>query len=238
MMKKTLVFTAVIALLVPCVFAGTMGTINEAVDKKMREINSGNKTGQNVQEIKFKKATPTPVATNVITPQQVGYVGTLSILNISAGIFQGGIIGMTIGLAGYSQSMNRNIDPVIYGSVIGTVTGATLAVALSVAETITGKYYMSDDYGFDLLGGFVMGSMLGAAAGTLNWQRTGHLENISEGAGWGALGGSIAGLILGTVESFFVPENIRGGSFYDGGTHASVLQTGYGTTILAYNFSY
>lgn len=236
-MKKAVILTVIIGLLVPCAFAGTMGEINDAVEKKMREINSSGKSGQNVTEIKFKRATPTPVSTSTITPDKVGAIGTLSALNIAGGIFEGGIIGMTIGLAGYSQSMNRNIDPVIYGSLAGTLVGAVLGAGLSVAQTITGRYSMSDDYGLDLLGGLFIGSAIGSAAGILNWQRTGHMENVSEGCGWGALAGTIASAVVATVECF-LPENVRGGSMYDGGTHASIIDTGNGTTVIALNLTY
>jgi hypothetical protein len=237
-MKKTLVLTAIMLIFVPCIFAGTLGVINEAVEKKMREINNSGKTGQNVQEIKFKRGGVQPVAEATVTAEKIGYIGTLSALNITAGIFEGGILGMSVGLIGYSQSLNRNIDPVIYGSVIGTVTGAVCAVGLSVAQTITGRFSMSDDFGLDIFGGMLVGASVGAAGGVLNWQRTGHSENISEGAGWGALGGSVAGLIVAIVESI-MPEALRGGGGTpETGSHASIIQTSGSTTVLCYNFKY
>lgn len=237
-MKKALVLSAVLVLLVPCIFAGTMGNINAEVERKMNEINKSGKTGQNVQEIKFKKRGVEPVGTATPPPAKAGYIATLSALNITAGIFEGGILGMTVGLIGYSQSMNRNIDPVIYGSVIGTVAGAVAAVGLSVAETITGRFYMSDDYGLNIFGGVIIGTTIGAAAGTINWQRTGHMENISEGAGYGAATGAMAGLVLAVIETV-LPENLRGGGMTgDGGSHASIIYPYAGTAVLCYNFKY
>jgi hypothetical protein len=237
-MKKALVLMAVIVLFVPCIYAGVMGTINDDVEKMMRQINSSGKTGQNVQEIKFKRKTNEPAAAATETPVKIGFIGTLSALNITAGIFEGGILGMTVGLVGYSQSLNRNINPVIYGSVIGTITGAVAAAGLSVAETITGRYSMSDDYGLDIFGGMLVGVAIGSAAGVLNWQRTGHMENVSEGAGYGVTVGALGGLAVAIAETF-MPESLRGGGgTYDTGSHASLIAPYCGTTVLCYNFKY
>ena len=118
------------------------------------------------------------------------------------------------------------------------MAGAASAIGLSVAETITGRYSMSDDYGYDIFGGMLVGVAVGGAAGAINWQRTGHLENVSEGMGYGAVIGALGGLATAIGETF-LPESLRGGGgTYDTGSHALLLQPYSGTTVLCYNFKY
>ena len=69
-MKKALVLMAVMVLFVPCIYASTMSNIMDDVDKAMNRINTSGKTGQNVQEIKFKRRGVEPVAGAAVTPRK------------------------------------------------------------------------------------------------------------------------------------------------------------------------
>lgn len=232
-MKKVTVLAAMLALVISPVFAGVAGTIDQDVQKEMDRIKNSGGNGQFVNEINYQKAAPQQTTTTEAMP--TGHVGTLSALNIIGGIFEGGLVGTGCGLLGYSQTMNRDNRPLINGAVAGTISGASLSVILSVVE-IQSRRTAADYFGYDILGGLGMGAVLGAAGGTISYERTRHLENISEGVGYGVAVGSAAGFILGLVE-FLLPESISGGSVI-GGTHAYINQLDANTTVLSCNIPY
>jgi ABC-type Fe3+-siderophore transport system permease subunit len=234
MKKLVILLFAAVVLSVPCL-ADTMGSINDAVDKKMKDINSSGKTGPFVNEIKINKNAKTETAPAEESPKS-GYIATLSALNIVGGIFEGGVVGTGCGLIGYSQSFNRDTKPLINGAIIGTASGATLAAVLSFVQLGTSRQSSSDDLGFDIIGGTLMGGLLGSAGGVISWGKTTDMENISEGTGYGIAIGSICGLIMGIVESL-LPEGLRGGQTIQGGSHAYIQQLD-GTTIVSCNIQY
>lgn len=235
-MKQVLAIAVISFFIIPAAYAATAGSINDAVEKKMREINASGKTGPFVEEIKMKRGSRQETTT-VATNDKSNYIGTLSALNIVGGIFEGGVLGTGIGLIGYSQSMNRDTKPLINGAIIGTVAGAVLGVTLSLVELGTQRHSASDDMGFDIAGGTIVGAALGSAGGIISWGKTKDLENISEGTGYGIAIGALCGMILGIVESF-IPENIRGGETIQGGSHAFIRQLDANTTVLSCNFTY
>jgi hypothetical protein len=233
-MRKVAVLAITIAMIAPCIFAGVAGTIDQEVQKKMDAIKNSKSTGPYVDEIKFKKAVPEQAPVAEAAPS--GYMGSLSALNIMGGVFEGGVIGTGCGLIGYSQTKNRDANPLINGAIAGTISGASMAVILSIVELSSKRLSSSDDFGFDIMGGLVMGGVLGAAGGTISYGKTTHSENISEGVGYGIAAGSIAGLIIGVVE-FLLPESVRGGPSI-GGTHAYIMQLDADTTVISCNIKY
>jgi hypothetical protein len=189
-----------------------MSIIQQKVQQELDQISRNGKSGQNVdKEIVIdkygKKAKPEePVA--VATPQ--GYdMGSLAAMNIIGGLFEGGIIGASCGLIGYSKSMNTDVKPLVIGTVTGAFSGAGLGAVLSLVQTTTKRYSSSDDLGYDIAGGTVLGTVLGTAGGMISYGKTRHLENVSEGIGYGVAFGAGLGLALGVVESL-LPEYYRG----------------------------
>lgn len=217
-MKKTLVLAALLIILTPLFSIAAdskYGTIKEEIQKKMDAIKKGGKTGETVkEEIKIDRYAPkepskTPVASATDKEQQA----TLTLMNVTAGIFQGAIAGTGVGMIEYSKNMNTRPMALINGAIIGSISGAGLAYGMSVIQLITKKEYISDDYGYGLLGGMGIGALIGGAGGFISYAKTDDLENVSEGMGWGIAVGSLFGLAIATVE-FFLPEEMRavGGS--------------------------
>jgi hypothetical protein len=234
-MKKVTALVITMVLIAFYAFAGVAGSIDAEVQKKMDMIKNSKSTGPFVDEIKFKKAAPQESPVAEATP--TGYMGSLSALNIMGGIFEGGIVGAGCGLIGYSQTKNRDNHPLINGAVAGTISGASLAVILSLVELSSKRLSSSDDFGFDIIGGTFAGAALGAAGGTISYGKTTHTENISEGIGYGIAAGSAAGLIIGFIE-FLLPESVRGGPTVTGGTHAYIRQLDANTTVISCNINY
>lgn len=215
----------------PTPIGSAANVLDQKIQEKMDYIkNFGKGTGTvtkeiNVQDLKKTKPVATPVSKEADDKWS-----TLSALNIVGGMFEGGLVGGGIGLIGYSQSMNRNIDPVINGAVIGTVSGGILGGILSIYEVQTKKDYASDDLGFDIGIYTVIGSALGGAGGVISWGKTDDLENVSEGAGWGIMIGATVGIIMGVIEAVVLPAEMRG-RLYEG--HAMNIQMMDDTPVVA-----
>lgn len=214
-----------------------MSIIKQKVQNELDRINKHGQSGQNVeQEITIdkygKKAKPEePVV--VATP--VGYdAGTLAAMNIIGGLFEGGIIGAGTGLIGYSGSMNTDVRSLVTGTVAGAFTGAGLGAVLSLLQTTNHRYSSSDDLGYDIAGGTVIGTILGAAGGVISYGKTRHLENISQGMGYGVAAGAVCGLTLGIIESL-LPEYYRGET--EKIRAMNIYETG-STTMLSCNFGF
>lgn len=217
-MKKTLVLAVFLTILMPLFsFAADstadskLGTIKEEIQKKMDAIKKGGKGGEeNVkEEIKIDRYAPKkPTATPTPSVDDREEQATLALMNVTAGVFQGAIAGTCIGMIEYSKHMNTRPMALINGAIIGSLSGAGLAYGLSIVQLITKKAYISDDFGYGLLGGIGIGSMLGAAGGFISYAKTDDLENVSEGIGWGVAIGAIFGIGVATFE-FFLPEEMR-----------------------------
>jgi hypothetical protein len=203
----------------------------------MDRINKSGTSGKNMEkEIiinKNKKKTVEKPLANTTNARTFDMV-SLAELNIFGGIFEGGVIGAGIGLNSYSKSMNTDKKPLVTGALIGTFTGAGLAAGLSLWQSVSKRYSSSDDFGYDLIGGSVIGACLGAAGGSISYGKTGHLENVSEGAGLGIAIGAGLGLVLGAVEAV-IPEEYRGVS---GKLHVFNIQQLDGTTVVSCNIKY
>jgi hypothetical protein len=214
-----------------------MSIIQQKVQAEMDRINKSGKGGQNVdKEIvvdKYKKKTTEKPAEDTSNTPKFDMV-TLSELNIFGGMFEGGLIGTTIGLVGYSKSMNTDRRSLVTGALIGTFSGAGIAAGLSLYQSISQRYSSSDDYGYDLIGGTMVGAFLGMGGGFISYGKTRHLENVSEGIGWGVLFGACLGLTLGTIETV-IPEEYRGIS---GKLRAFNIEQQGSATVLSCNFKY
>ncbi|MCE5300134.1 MAG: hypothetical protein LLG37_04575 [Spirochaetia bacterium] len=190
-----------------------MTTIKEKIQKNMDAINKKPGKGAAVQEIevnRFKKKAGKEEEQKVSTGPVVD-MGNLTLLNITGGLFEGGLIGAGSGLIWYSRGMNRDPEPIIAGAIAGMCTGAGLGAFLSMYQTVTKRYVASDDFGYDLMGGVICGIAIGGAGGLISYAKTEDTENISEGMGYGVLAGAVLGLTLGIVETV-LPEEYRGAS--------------------------
>ncbi len=217
----------------------TYKSIQDEVEKKMKMIREGGGSGQVVEEIKIdkrKKYRSKKKKKITKKPENTGYIGNLSALNIVAGMFEGGIIGAGCGLIGYSRTMNTDNMHLIKGAIIGTSAGLIMGAALSGFEAATQRYSASDDFGYNLLGGMVVGSILGAGGGAISYAKTDDLENVSEGMGYGIAFGAAGGFILALVE-VFLPEKYRGGGAY-GGEHSLKIKNDGKNSYLSYNIEY
>ncbi len=238
-MKKMLVLAAILIVFTPLFSLATdskYGTIKEEIEKKMDAIKKGGKAGDNVkEEIKIDRYAPKQaVSTATPSPDDKEQQATLTLMNVTAGIFQGAIAGTGVGMIEYSKNMNMRPMALINGAIIGSISGAGLAYGMSVVQLITKKSYISDDFGYGLLGGIGIGSILGAAGGFISYAKTDDLENISEGIGWGVAFGSIFGLAVATFE-FFMPEEMRAVS---GSKHAMRLDIQGDRVMAAVSMSY
>ncbi len=214
LMKKlpVLVFIAFFAVYAPLSAAGTVDTINQKVQEKLDAIKKAGDTGGPLaEEIKIDKSKAKQAIEDKKEPADYE-MGNLAAMNIVGGFFEGAIAGAGCGMIGYGQTKNRDINPLVNGSIIGGVSGAVLASVLSIAQMQTKKYYASDDYGINTAVWTVLGSAIGASGGALSYASTKQTEKITEGAGYGAAAGALTGIILSTVE-FFAPENLRGKVF-------------------------
>lgn len=196
----------------PTIETSKMSIIQQKVQQELDQISRDGKAGQNVdKEIivdKYGKKPKPEEPAAVATP--AGYdMGTLAAMNVIGGLFEGGIVGASCGLIGYSKSMNSDVKPLVVGTVTGAFTGAGLGAVLSLVQTTTKRYSSSDDLGYDIAGGTVLGTVLGAAGGVISYGKTRHLENVSEGMGYGVAFGAGLGLTLGIIESL-LPEYYRG----------------------------
>ena len=217
---------------------GKMTEIQQKIQERLDQISKGGKsdiaTEKEIVIDRYKKKTvvPEPVSdTAVVT----GYdMGTLASMNIIGGLFEGGIIGAGCGLLGYSKNMNRDTKPLVTGTIIGMFTGMALGAGLSLFQTTSKRYSASDDYGYDLAGGTLLGVLLGSAGGLISYSKTRRLENVSEGMGYGVIFGASMGLILGTIETF-IPEQYRG---MTGKLRAMNIQDIDGSTVLSCNMSF
>ncbi len=248
-MRKITAITLVISILIsPLAFAADapkpsttpskMSIIEQKVQEKLDVINRAGTTGQNVEkEITFdkykKKAVEEKPLADMSNAPKFDMI-TLAQLNVFAGFFEGGLIGAGIGLIGYSKSMNTDRRPLVAGSIAGLFTGAGLAAGLSLWQSISKRYSSSDDYGYDLIGGTVVGACIGAAGGLISYGKTRDLENVSEGMGWGVLVGATLGLALGTIETF-IPEEYRGMSLK---LRAFNIEQRNDATVLSCNIKY
>lgn len=250
-MRKILVYTMVFSLLLsPVAFsassstaaatptANKMNEIERKIQEKLDAIQKGGKSDKTTEtEItidRYKKKTPTPEPTPE-TAAPGGYdIGTLTSMNIIGGLFEGGIIGAGSGLLWYSKGGNRDTRPLVTGTIIGMFSGMALGACLSLYQTTSKRYSASDDYGYDLGGGTIVGVLMGAAGGFISYGRTGDLENVSEGIGYGVIVGAAMGLILGTVETF-IPEQYRG---MTGKLRALNIQDMDGSTVVSCNMSF
>ena len=217
-MKKVLVVASLLIVLTPLFLLAEdskYGTIKEEIQKKMDAIKKGGKTGENVkEEIKIDRYAPKqPAKTPTPSPTDREQQATLTLMNVTAGIFQGAIAGTGVGMIEYSKNMNTRPMALINGAIIGSLSGAGLAYGMSIVQLITKKEYISDDFGYGLLGGMGIGAIIGSAGGFISYAKTDDLENVSEGIGWGIAFGSLFGLAVATVE-FFLPAEMRaiGGS--------------------------
>lgn len=250
-MKKMLISIMIFSLLfAPIIFSaaastpqtaatpGKMIEIQQKIQERLDQISKGGKsdkvTEKEIAIDRYKKKTvvPEPVSeTAVVT----GYdMGTLASMNIIGGLFEGGIIGAGCGLLGYSKNMNRDTKPLVTGTIIGMFTGMALGAGLSLFQTVSKRYSSSDDYGYDLAGGTLLGVLLGAAGGLISYGKTRRLENVSEGMGYGVIFGAGMGLILGSIETF-IPEQYRG---MTGKLRAMNIQDIDGSTVLSCNMSF
>jgi hypothetical protein len=216
-----------------------MGTIQKKIQERLDQISRGGKPDQaGEKEITIDRYKKKTTATPAVEPESAapaGYdMGTLASMNIIGGLFEGGIIGASCGLIGYSKSMNRDVKPLVSGTVAGMFTGMGLGAVLSLYQTTSKRYSASDDYGYDLAGGTVLGAMVGIAGGFISYGKTRHLENVSEGIGYGVAFGAGLGLILGTLESF-LPEQYRG---MTGKLRAMNLQEIDGSTVVSCNLNF
>lgn len=215
----------------------TIDKIDSEVEKKMEQIRNSGKTGPFVEEIKIKKGIKKEEVKTEIIPEKSGYIGILSTLNIVGGIFEGAIIGAGCSLIGYAQLDNRDPSPLVNGAIIGAGTGAALASVLSLVQLNTRKYFASDDFGLNLIGGAVLGGLLGAAGGAISFGHTNRMEDVTQGIGYGVLFGSISGLILAVVE-FILPEDLRGGSGYGGSDRAMNIRLNEEYALFGYNLKF
>ncbi|HDQ26241.1 MAG TPA: hypothetical protein ENN43_05780 [bacterium] len=207
-MKKLLIFAVIMAVSAGYVYSATATRIDDEVRRKMDEIEKSGKKGTPVEkEITIKRGAKKeePVTSGV---RESAYIQTLAALNITGGIIEGGMIGAACGLIGYSQSMNRDVNSLTTGAIIGSSVGAGLGAILSIIQANTQRYSASNDFGYNLLGGLFIGSVFGAAGGAISYGRTKDLENVSEGIGYGAAIGSSLGFILAFVE-MMLPEELR-----------------------------
>jgi hypothetical protein len=209
-----LVFLAVSAIAETPQSGSDLEIINKKVQERMDQIKKAGKPSAYVTEIKIDK-TKVGVQENkgpaIPAASEGSQAGNLAALNIVGGLFEGSIIGAGCGLIGYSQTKNRDINPLINGSIAGAIAGSSLAAVLSMAEAGTKKYYASDDFGYNIIAWTLLGAAAGSGGGAISYSRTKNLENISEGAGYGCAAGALAGLTFGLIE-FFVPESQRGAS--------------------------
>ena len=256
-MKKLLISAMIFSLLfAPAVFSASAGVptttpapahaktadkmteIQKKIQDKLDAITKGGKSDQTTEkEIiidRYKKKTTVPgsVTDTVIA---TGYdMGTLASMNIIGGLFEGGIIGAGCGLIGYSKNMNRDTKPLVTGTIIGMFTGMALGAGLSLYQTTSSRYSASDDYGYDLAGGTIIGILLGTAGGLISYGKTRRLENVSEGIGYGVALGAGIGLLLGSIETF-IPEQYRG---MTGKLRAMNIQYMDGGTVLSCNLGF
>jgi len=215
-----------------------MTQIQKKIKEELDAIQRGGKSDKTTEKeiiidrYKKKTAAPQAVTDTVIA---TGYdMGTLASMNIIGGLFEGGIIGAGTGMLWYSKGMNKDTKPLVTGTIIGMFTGMALGAGLSLYQTTSKRYSASDDYGYDLLGGTLVGALLGTAGGFISYAKTRHLENVSEGMGYGVMFGAAMGLALGTVESF-VPEQYRG---MTGKLRALNILDMDGSTVLSCNISF
>ena len=249
-MRKILVYTVVFSLLLsPVAFsasataaatptANKMNEIERKIQEKLDAIQKGGKSDKTTEtEItidRYKKKTPTPVPTPELAAPGGYDMGTLASMNVIGGLFEGGIIGAGSGLLWYSKGKNRDTKPLVTGTVIGMFSGMALGAVLSLYQTTSKRYSASDDYGYDLGGGTLVGILMGAAGGFISYGKTGDLENVSEGIGYGVIVGATMGLILGTIETF-IPEQYRG---MTGKLRALNIQDMDGSTVVSCNMSF
>ncbi|MEI7542517.1 MAG: hypothetical protein WCJ94_04625 [bacterium] len=249
-MKKTLVsimivslffasgaFSAVITTATETVVPSKMTEIQQKIQDKMDKINKDDKTVAPVaKEIIVEKNIVKPVlevAPVAVTPK-VFDMGTLAAMNIIGGLFEGGLIGAGCGLIGYSKNMNLNTQPLVTGTLAGMFTGMTLGAALSIYQANSKRYSASDDFGYDIVGGTILGILLGSAGGFISYGKTHDLENVSEVIGYGVAIGAGLGLVLGVVETF-IPEQYRGTTEK---LKAMNIQNLNGSTVLSCNIKF
>ncbi len=250
-MKKLLVSAMIFSLLfAPALFSAVasapdaaatpdkMTEIQKKIQDKLDAISKNGKSDKTTEkEIvidRYKKKTPVPEAVTD-TVIATGYdMGTLASMNIIGGLFEGGVIGASCGLIGYSKGMNRDTKPLVTGTIIGMFTGMALGAGLSLYQTTSKRYSASDDYGYDLAGGTIIGVLIGTGGGLISYGKTRHLENVSEGMGYGVAFGAGMGLILGTIETF-IPEQYRG---MTGKLRAMNIQDMDGSTVLSCNLEF
>jgi len=210
-MKKFVIFLCIV-LITNLIYAeekkGTVNSIDEKIKEKLQKIEKADiKNKVFEKEVKKEDIKRTEVIEEKKLPEE-NQMLNLSILNITAGIFEGAIIGSGYGLIGYSQLKNKNTVPLINGAIIGTVTGVVLASSLSLFENFSKKYTASEDFGLNLIYYSFIGGLLGCAGGVISYGKTSDTENISEGIGYGIAIGSFCGLIMSFVE-VFGPEQLR-----------------------------
>lgn len=219
-MKKTLVSMMILSLFfasgaVSAVINATpetvvpskMTEIQQKIQEKMDKINKDEKVVAPVEKEIIVKPVIEVVPVTV-TPQVVD-MGTLAAMNIIGGLFEGGIIGAGCGLIGYSKNMNLDTRPLVTGTLAGMFTGATFGAVLSIYQASSKRYSASDDLGYDIAGGTILGILLGTAGGFISYGKTHDLENVSEVIGYGVAIGAGLGLVLGAVKTL-IPEQYRG----------------------------
>jgi hypothetical protein len=219
-LKKLIISIIALVFLEVSVIAETVQTsgsdleiINKKVQERMDQIKKAGKPSAYVTEIKIDRNKVNTEETKVPFPAAAegSQEGNLAALNIIGGLFEGSIIGAGCGLIGFSQTKNRDINPLINGSIAGAIAGSSLAALLSLAEAGTKKYYASDDFGYNIITWTLLGAAAGSGGGAISYSSTKKLENISEGAGYGCAAGAFAGMTFGLIE-FFAPEIQRGAS--------------------------
>jgi len=243
-MKKLIIFISIILIFGGSLFAdSTYQGIQDEVQKKMDAIRNSGKKGPMVEEIKidkgyYKRKTPAKEETPASTEIPANYMGTLSAMNVVAGVFEGGLIGTAVGLIGYGQTRNIDRQPLISGAIAGVISGATIAVGLSFLELATGRESASQDFAYDILGGTGVGAFIGLGGGMVAYWNSGISEDMTTGIGMGAAIGATAGLIVAVIE-FLLPEKYRGGGLSpDGKSHALNINVRDINTYLTYNFEY
>ena len=145
--------------------------------------------------------------------------------------------GAATGLAVGYLSTGRSFDSgewrnLLYGAGIGALTGLGVGIVLGVADAGSETYRPGMGYYIlrDMDYGVGVGALAGTVVGALVWLDDGRSKDVLIGMAWGAVIGTGAGLVLGTIEGALrlsaAPPPQRGLSFSFGvtpGPHGAFL---------------
>jgi hypothetical protein len=111
----------------------------------------------------------------------------------------GALIGTSIGYLNYRHTDEEKA--ILRGAAYGAIAGAFLGLGIGVADASDGRRGGGSIVLHDMRRGALLGLAAGAIYGSVEGITDGEWEKLGDGAAWGYLAGSVAGLAIGIYES-------------------------------------